>query len=41
MTRDSLLLNTWKIVNYDQLEKRFRDKPLFIEEVFFGIFKKI
>lgn len=40
MKKDSLLLNTWKKVSFDDLTVKNRSKPILIEEVFFGIYRK-
>lgn len=40
MKKDSLLLNTWKKVSFDDLTVKNRSKPILIEDVFFGIYRK-
>lgn len=40
MKKTNLILNTWKMVSFEDLEKKIRETPFLIEEVFFGILKK-
>jgi len=38
--KDNLLLNTWKKVSYEDLNVKIKSKPVLIEEVYFGIYRK-
>ena len=40
MKKENLLLNTWKKVSFDDLTVKNRSKPILIEDVFFGIYRK-
>lgn len=37
MIRDNYFLNTWKLVDFKNLKRKIRKKPMLIEEVFFGV----
>lgn len=40
IVKDNPFLNTWKKIDFDQIEVKYRKKPILIEEVFIGIYTK-